>query len=928
MRRYYAGAFLLALLLSIFFYDICFFGKTLSTSSLIPGVTPDGPYGFTGEKISGPFSFDLSGNAWVNEPNPYIISSVIREGDLPLWNTSEGLGMPLVANLNTEVLNPLKVFLNLHPSPVFQDIFFLLRLLVLGLFTYLFLREMGLSQIPSILGGSFFMLSGYAVWWINLHPLSTMMYLPAVFFFYERWHNRKDGKSAFFMALFFSFSILAGKLSELITGVSLLFLYGIFNGIFSSGFKGAVREGLKLASIVITGLLLSAPAFLPFYELHAIASPIAKAIRTGASSHTLPLLSSVSLWQPLFLGKNYFYSSWFNYEPRAMLMYAGLTILMLFFYAQLSPRYNGKILPFTFFSLLLFLQVYGLMPYHFVTHVPIFREVNYLKYNGMIYFSLSVISACALEHLISGEKRRLRFFLALGVTLSVLFIYYHFLAADATDELLPYLGKVFTISLAGLLVIATAYVFLKNKKIFGAVVLVCMLAEFFIYMPREHPLRYLPYHIPPGDKSIRQDRPYRIAGDSLAIPPLVSNAAGFSDVRGIDVLITRDYYIFFQNLISFSVPYTNSPDPLVAGSSPFSDLLGVKYIFSTYPLDFSLLEEKIYANVRSLRWVRLFDAMKEHNMENGAGFGFFKAGGEERFSFFFPLRFSFTMTERIKDPFLFAGFALKDASEDASCNIRVKINGTERNLLIRAGEKWADQWIDVSAYSGTTANIEIEGSGNGQGSLVLGDFGFSPGEEQERILALKLLSLRRKEINNLEYRGEIGKLYRYENTNVMDRAFVLHNAKFVEGFDEAVRQLQQGADFRKTALITNASPDMVKKITAFLSDSNDKRNNQYSNDKVQIKKYSADEIALEVESRGGLLVLSDLYYPGWKVKVNGKNEDVLNVFGVLRAVPIGSGKSEVIYICISERGRNSPVRLYPFREVRDILITPPNLPLS
>ena len=753
-----------------------------------------------------------------------------------------------------------------------------------------------IAQRRAILGGSFFMFSGYAVWWVNLHPLSTMMYLPAVFFFYERWSIHKDRKSAFFMALFFSFSILAGKLSEIVTGVSLLFFYGIYNGISSDGFKGAVREGVKLASIVLTGLLLSAPAFLPFYELDALASPIAKAIRTGAASHTLPLLSSVSLWQPLFLGsKNYFYSSWFNYEPRAMLMYAGMTVLVLFFYSQFSSRHNGKILPFTFFLLLLFLQVYGLMPYHFVTHIPVFRDVNYLKYNGMIYFSLSVISAHALEHLISEKGRRLRFFLALGITLSVLFIYYHFLAENASNELMPYLNEVFIISLAGLSVIAIAYLFLKNKKIFGIVVLVCMLAEFFIYMPKDHPVRYFPYHMPPEYKSIKQDRPYRIAGDGSAIPPLVSNAAGFADVRGIDVLIPHDYYIFFQNLISFSVPYTNSPDPLVAGSSPFIDLLGVKYIFSSHPLDFSLLKERIYANLRSLRWVRLFDAMKEHNIEGGASFGFFNAGGQERFSFFFPLRFRFTMTERIKEPFLFAGFALKGVSKGASCNIRIKINGHEQNLLIKDGEEWADKWIDVSAYSGSTATIEIEGSGSGPGRVVLGDFGFSPGEKEELILSQKLLNLRKKEISNLEYKGEAGKLYRYENTNVMDRAFILHNARFVEGFDEVIRQLQQGTDFRKTALITDASPEMVSKMSGLFSRDNDKRNTGYNNDKVQIKKYTADEVSLQVESKGGLLVLSDLYYPGWKVKVNGKDEDILKVFGVLRGVPIKSGKSEVLF---------------------------------
>ena len=57
---------LLALVLLLFFYDIAFLGKTLSTSSLLPGTTPQGPYGFSGHRPELPFSFDTAGNAWVN----------------------------------------------------------------------------------------------------------------------------------------------------------------------------------------------------------------------------------------------------------------------------------------------------------------------------------------------------------------------------------------------------------------------------------------------------------------------------------------------------------------------------------------------------------------------------------------------------------------------------------------------------------------------------------------------------------------------------------------------------------------------------------------------------------------------------------------------------------------------------------------------
>src|SRR4030042_4803410 len=89
---------------------------------------------------------------------------------------------------------------------------------------------MKLSHASSLLGASFFRPSGYPGWWINLHPLSTVMYLPGVFYFYERWSERKDLKSPFFMSLFLCFAFVSGKIPDVIMGLALLFLYAIWKG--------------------------------------------------------------------------------------------------------------------------------------------------------------------------------------------------------------------------------------------------------------------------------------------------------------------------------------------------------------------------------------------------------------------------------------------------------------------------------------------------------------------------------------------------------------------------------------------------------------------------------------------------------------------------------------------------------------------------
>ena len=146
----------LILLLFIFFSDVIFFGKTLSTSQLLPGTTPHGPYlpdleqsvGHSKKNLQ-PFSFDIGGNAWINEPNPYIVKRGISSCVIPTWDPAEGLGMPLAANPNAELFNPIKLFLNVHPSPFLQDLFFVFRVFVMGAFTYFFLAELGLSSFSS-----------------------------------------------------------------------------------------------------------------------------------------------------------------------------------------------------------------------------------------------------------------------------------------------------------------------------------------------------------------------------------------------------------------------------------------------------------------------------------------------------------------------------------------------------------------------------------------------------------------------------------------------------------------------------------------------------------------------------------------------------------------------------------------------------------
>jgi len=64
---------------------------------------------------------------------------------------------------------------------------------------------------------------------------------------------------------------------------------------------------------------------------------------------------------------------------------------------------------------------------------------------------------------------------------------------------------------------------------------------------------------------------------------------------------------------------------------------------------------------------------------------------------------------------------------------------------------------------------------------------------------------------------------------------------------------------------------------------------------ASVQEHSARHIAVRVRTAGpGMLVLSEMFYPGWGARVNGKSESIRQVDGGLRGIPIPPGESQVI----------------------------------
>ncbi len=134
------------------------------------------------------------------------------------------------------------------------------------------------------------------------------------------------------------------------------------------------------------------------------------------------------------------------------------------------------------------------------------------------------------------------------------------------------------------------------------------------------------------------------------------------------------------------------------------------------------------------------------------------------------------------------------------------------------------------------------------------------------------------------------KLLVYENENVFPRFFLTKQVRLFSSDDEMLQGLVN-ADYhtlRKVAFLSNEEVDVDYA-------KNDMQDLDEVLEKIEIKKYTQDEIELLVESDGpSMLIISNVYSPFWKIYINGKQERVLHAYHAYMGVLLKSQNNDVV----------------------------------
>jgi hypothetical protein len=244
------------------------------------------------------FSNDLlfiSGDGVGYFANKIFLKNQILNGEFPLWNKYLSNGMLMAF----ERFYPFSL-LSFLPIKLFVYTYYAIHIAIGGFFLYLYLKEIGCNKTVSVCTAFIYALSLHlgGVRLNHMVMIATMIYLPAIIYFIEKYTKAKDLKWLLFSSIFMALQFYSGFLQQVIYTNIIAFVYLISAAIYREiSLKEIFKNGM-IWGIAYIGLI--ALPLLPLIQLNLEYAPNSSKAPIGffASYHVNYVLGLIRMIFP------------------------------------------------------------------------------------------------------------------------------------------------------------------------------------------------------------------------------------------------------------------------------------------------------------------------------------------------------------------------------------------------------------------------------------------------------------------------------------------------------------------------------------------------------------------------------------------------------------------------------------------------------
>ena len=382
--------------------DVFVLGATLLPLTL-PGMTPAGPYGYSGTRLEQPHStsIDPAGAYDAEFTWAAYLKRSIWSGSVPFWNPYQGLGQPHLANYVSGVLYPVN-WLPLVLPPAWWDLVFLIDWFIAAYSIYLVGRVFRLNRHAALIGAFAALAAGYFQGFLAVKSvIGTVAWFPFLIYSIERtatqpeWRWRHVSLAAGTYCL-----ATAGHPSPAFIGLLLLVLFSVFR-------VGLARRSWRVLFVDIlpamfAGGLIAAPLLVPFGD-YVIRGGIAVHSNNQGVQHLswrgLPLTVFPFLYGPVNLGVLGNEHAALAWSP------ASVTFLALVGLFAAKTRRFGGLLALTLVAAVAAAKVFGVPIVNDVGRLPFLDQLWFTYANGFVTVALCVLAGAGVAHLLRAPAR-------------------------------------------------------------------------------------------------------------------------------------------------------------------------------------------------------------------------------------------------------------------------------------------------------------------------------------------------------------------------------------------------------------------------------------------------------------------------------------------------------------------------------------------